>query len=168
MKRLTFLLLLVALQVILFVVLGCSTSTSEKNAAKEKELLESLNKESNDFCNKEEYKRFFIKSPCFANDITAEQLSDKSMIQDAEKNDFLKYREEVSAIDKKFSDIAQTYGDSKDKEFGLFLEKNSIKNKRKASLDFAEGKITWGEFNKIRKEIAQEGERERIRIYGKQ
>lgn len=168
MKRLTFLLLLVALQVILFVVLGCSTSTPEKNAAKEKELLQSLNKESNDFCNKEEYKRFFIKSPCFANDITAEQLSDKSMIQDAEKNDFLKYREEVSAIDKKFSDIAQTYGDSKDKEFGLFLEKNSIKNKRKASLDFAEGKITWGEFNKIRKEIAQEGERERIRIYGKQ
>jgi hypothetical protein len=167
MKRLTFLLLLVALQVILFVVLGCSTST-EKNAAKEKELLESLNKESNDFCTKEEYKRFFIKSPCFANDITVEQLSDKSMIQDAEKNDFLKYREEVSAIDKKFSDIAQTYGDSKDKEFGLFLEKNSIKNKRKASLDFAEGKITWGEFNKIRKELAQEGERERIRIYGKQ
>ena len=135
---------------------------------KEKELLQSLNKESNDFCNKEEYKRFFIKSPCFVNDITAEQLSDKSMIQDAEKNDFLKYREEVSAIDKKFSDIAQTYGDSKDKEFGLFLEKNSIKNKRKASLDFAEGKITWGEFNKIRKETAQEGERERIRIYGKQ
>ena len=87
MKRLTFLLLLVALQVILFVVLGCSTST-EKNAAKEKELLESLSKESNDFCNKEEYKRFFIKSPCYANDITAEQLSDKSMIQDAEKNDF--------------------------------------------------------------------------------
>ena len=109
-----------------------------------------------------------IKSPCFANDITGEQLSDKSMIQDAEKNDFLKYREEVSAIDKKFSDISQTYGDSKDKEFGLFLEKNSIKNKRKASLDFAEGKITWGEFNKIRKETAQEGERERIRIYGKQ
>jgi len=89
------------------------------------------------------------------------------MIQDAEKNDFLKYREEVSAIDKKFSDISQTYGDSKDKEFGLFLEKYSIKNKRKASLDFAEGKITWGEFNKIRKETAQEGERERIRIYGK-
>jgi hypothetical protein len=167
MKRLNFLLLLVALQVILFIVSGCSNSTPEKNAAKVKEMLQSLSKESNDFCNKEEYKRFFIKSPCFANDITAEQLSDKTMIQDTEKDAFLKYREEVSAIDKKFSDISQTYGDSKDKEFGLFLEKNSIKSKRKASLDFVEGKISWGEFNKSRKEIAQEGEKERIRIYGK-
>ncbi|HUN53524.1 MAG TPA: hypothetical protein VMU29_00040 [Smithella sp.] len=166
MKRLNFLLWLVALQVILFIVSGCSTSTPEKNAAKEKEMLASLSKESNDFCNKEEYKKFFIKSPCYANDITAEQLSDKSMIQESEKNDFLKYREEISSIDKKFSDIAQTYGDAKDKEFGKFLEKYSIVNKRKASLEFAEGKISWGEFNKSRKDIAQEGEKERIRIYG--
>ncbi|HUN53830.1 MAG TPA: hypothetical protein VMU29_01610, partial [Smithella sp.] len=90
MKRFNFLFWLVALQVILFMVSGCSTSSPEKNAAKEKEMLGSLSKESNDFCNKEEYKKFFIKSPCFANDITAEQLSDKSMIQDTEKNDFLK------------------------------------------------------------------------------
>ena len=36
MKRLTFLLLLVALQVILFVVLGCSTSTPEKNGQRKR------------------------------------------------------------------------------------------------------------------------------------
>lgn len=118
-----------------------------------------------DLCKKEEYKIIFVKSACHSSDITDEQLSDKSMISDTEKSIYLKYREEKSAIRKKTEDALQASENPKMKEFLLFDKKNADKSDLVA-LDLINGKISWGGFNKFRKEYEQEIKKEVSRILG--
>ena len=123
-----------------------------------------FNKMLKDLCKKEEYKIVFIKSACQSKDITDEQLFDKSMITDTEKGIYLKYREERLAIRKKISDALLAFENPKSKEL-LMLSKKSSDENDSVTLDLINGKISWGEFNKFKKEHEQEIKKEMTRIW---
>jgi CRISPR/Cas system-associated endoribonuclease Cas2 len=123
-------------------------------------------KELNDICNRDDFKLVFIKSACKIENITLEQLSDKNMISEVEKPVLSRYRSEITDSTNKVLDAIRTGGDSKDKEMSVVLERIRLQVDKNA-LDLFEGKITWGEYNKCRKELAQIIKEERSRIFSK-
>ena len=127
------------------------------------DMMKPANKMARDLCKKEEYKIVFIKSACEAKDVTYEQLSDKSMISDIEKSICLKVYEERLAIRKRIFDTLQASENPRSKEYILFLKKDYDKGD-KVFLDLVNGKISWGEYNKFKKEKAEEIKKE-LRIW---
>ena len=121
-------------------------------------------KEINDRCNSDEFKLFFIKSACKNENITLEQLSDKTMISEVEKPVFSKYRSELKDSNNKLLETIRINGESKDKEWSIVLERIYLQADKNA-LDLFEGKKTWGEYNKNRKEMFQIMQEERNRIF---
>ena len=121
-------------------------------------------KERNDRCNRDDFKLIFIKSACKPENITLEQLSDNTIISEAEKNVYSKYRSENIDTDRKLLEAIQTNGNSKDKEMGLVLERLYLQVEKNA-LDLFEGKITWGEYNKNRKVMNKTMQEERKHIF---
>ena len=121
-------------------------------------------KENNDRCDREEFKLLFEKSACSNKKFTLEQLSDKSTISETEKSIFSKYRLEQSESNNKLLEAIRTLGGPKDKEYGLILERIYLKSDQSA-LDLFEGKETWGEYNRTRKENSQILDSERNRIF---
>lgn len=121
-------------------------------------------KERNDRCNRDDFVSIFIKSACKAENITLEQLSDKTMISEIEKSIFSKYRSENTDSNKKVLEAIRSVGESKDKEMGIVLERLYLQTDNNA-LDLFEGKKSWGEYNKSRKELIQVMQEEKNRIF---
>jgi hypothetical protein len=147
---------------------------ANKNTAqnvKEKELdsikylkqINEINKERENLCRKKEYNIIFVKTACMPENITSEQLSNKSVITDTEKVVYLKYYEETLALRKKMFDLLQVSEKPKDKEYLLFLKKEHWKADKMVN-DLLERKISWGNFNKFKKDDYEEIIRERNRI----
>ena len=128
------------------------------------DLMKPFSKMSQNLCKNEEYNILFIKSACLSKDITYEQLSDKNMITDDEKKIYLKYRDEQSAIRKKMCDSLQASEDPRMKEI-LIYSKKAHDDSDKVAVNLINGKISWGEFNKFRKEHAKEIQKEMTRFF---
>lgn len=105
-------------------------------------------------CLKPEFKEYYSKTACLVNDITFEQLADDSKITGQQKITLLKQREMVSknrkiTVDlqiKHFGDLGRRRND---------LAKNYLEPKEETNnLDLYNGKITWGQYSKNRKEIS--------------
>jgi len=129
-----------------------------------KSKMNQIAKERNGRCNNDDFKLIFIKTSCKSDKITLEQLSDKSFISEAEKIVFSKYRSDTNDSNNMTMEAIRTNGEPKDKEMGLTLERLYLQSD-KIALDLFEGKITWGEFNKNRKEQFQALQAERNRIF---
>jgi len=127
--------------------------------------LSQISKQRLDRCNNDDFKIIFIKSACRPENITLEQLADKSIISEDEKPFFSKFRSENTDSDNQTLEAMRTNGNSKDKEMGLVLERFYMQA-GKDSFNLFEGKITWGEYNKSRKDIYQILQSERNRILG--
>lgn len=125
-----------------------------------------ITKERTDRCNRDEFQLIFIKSSCKADNITLEQLSDKTMISEVEKTVFSKYRSENADSNNKTLAVFRTNGNSQEKELGIVVEQIYLQLDKNA-LDLFESKITWGEYNKKRKELFQTLKEEQRRILGK-
>lgn len=120
-------------------------------------------KERNERCNRDDFKLIFIKSACKVENITLEQLSDKTFISEVEKSSFSKYRAEAADTGNKILDANRNLGGPKEKEMGLVLERLNPQIDSNA-LDLFEGKKTWGEYNKNRKEMLRIIQEESSRI----
>jgi len=120
-------------------------------------------KEQNDMCNNDAFKLIFKKTSCKTDKITLEQLSDKSFISKAEKIVFLKFRTDTNNYNNRTIEVIQTSRVRQYNGFGIVLQQVFIQTD-KSALDLYEGKITWGEFNKIRREQFQALQAEKNRI----
>lgn len=128
--------------------------------------LNEIVKDLNKLCNREDYKLIFVKSACKPNDITFEQLTDKTMISEVDKTVFSKYRSELQDLNNRLQEAIRTYGGPKETEEGLVLDRTHLQID-KSALDLFAGKITWGEYNKYRKEIYRTEMEELNRISNK-
>lgn len=124
-----------------------------------------IGKERKELCNREEFRLVIVKTPCNPESISLAQLSDNKIISEDEKTVFSKFRAEYTNLNNKLLEAIETKGDLKDKEFGLILGQIYLQADNNA-LNLFEGKITWGEFNKNRKEFNQKIKEERNRIIG--
>jgi clan AA aspartic protease (TIGR02281 family) len=125
----------------------CPPTCTTRDQAKE--AFASIKSELLALCAREELQPHFGKSPCNPEDGTLEQMADKSRITDAEKVALNKAHTESKRLVDKMVDILQQYNPQ------LAL---SIKAERreldKVTVDFYEGRITRGEYNKGRLEIS--------------
>ena len=104
-------------------------------------------------CKDPSFKVYYSKTACFAQDMTFEQMADDSKITPQQKPVLMAVKKSVD------SQLAQVYNSLKQipnapgekvaslyKSFEIEIDKNA--------LDLYSGKISWGDYNRKRKEIA--------------
>ena len=105
-----------------------------------------------ELCERDEYKPLYAKSSCNASEITLEQFADKSKATELEKTLVSKQLSEFNSIRAKQIAANRTYGGEKGLKIALLMEKLKVL-KDDATLSIFDGSITWGDYNKRRKEI---------------
>jgi hypothetical protein len=106
-------------------------------------------------CKEAELQEYYKKSACSAFDIAFEQITDSTKITDEQKNVLIKQRQKVMQIEK-ISDEIETMRGVVGQKFLDIVANYTRPENEKNNLDLYNGVITWGEYNKKRKEIALE------------
>ena len=131
-----------------------------------KSRLEQISADIKGMCTNPAFQPYYAKSPCSSNDFSLSSMTDKSKITSTEK---VAIEAAASAYDKlntEANDILRQ-GGAADKVYVQYMEQTVIPASAKNRLDVYEGKITWGDYNKRRKEINDALISERKRIYSK-
>lgn len=120
-----------------------------------KQRLQQIKKKAAAVCARDDLREYYKKTACLPRLMTFEQLADESKITPAQKVTLVKQRAQVSIIDKETEDALAAGGPSMHKALTImtdFWRPETEKN----DLNLYNGKITWGEYNKKRKEIVEE------------
>ena len=118
--------------------------------------LNTYKSEAEAYCRDPELQPFFVKSPCEISNATLEQLSDSSKINDEQKPALQKAQAASTEPNKKLIQAFRQYGGQKGNAIASLLEK--IDGQSDANdLDLYSGKITWGEYNRRRKDQSVQG-----------
>jgi clan AA aspartic protease (TIGR02281 family) len=114
-----------------------------------KAAFDSLNNEVLELCAREDLQPHWSKTPCKPDDTTLEQTADKSRITNVEKVALSKANAENKRIVKKTFDILSQY-------YPQLAPSAKARREEldKVTVDFYEGRITRGEYNKRRMEIS--------------
>lgn len=116
---------------------------------------EQMRANSSAMCNKDELKEYYKKTSCSALEISFEQLADESKITDSQKIALVKQRHEVAMIEREQDAVQKQRGEAGQKF--IYLANNFLRPaNEKNNLDLYNGKITWGDYNKKRKELVLE------------
>ena len=125
-----------------------------------------LEKDQKELCNREKYKAIYQKSPCGIDNANLEQLADQTKISANEKSLFMAWHGERDSILKRRVAIYRSAGKPTATNIADLFERTRIKDENNA-LALYEGKLTWGEYNKTRKDIASTGRQEYFTITSK-
>ncbi len=116
--------------------------------------LEQLKKEINAICEKQGYKTIFEKTACNPPDIMLNQLSISERISKSDRPLFMEFYNEQNNINKRAVTALRSSGNTKDKNIADLFEQSSVRREQNA-LNLYDGTITWGQYNKARKSIAE-------------
>ena len=116
-------------------------------------------------CAKQDYSVLLLKTPCYAKDITFEQIADSTKISAELKPVLVKYRTEIDAITKETNEYMHAHVvATSDKQWVNYLD--SIQpDIEKYNLDLYKGLITWGEYNQQRKDLTAKLMAENRRLF---
>jgi hypothetical protein len=117
-----------------------------------KAAVESVKNEELELCSREDLRPYYSKTPCMAEDTTLEQMADNSRITNVEKVAMNKARVELKRINKEMEDLIRQYDPHRAPSVTARREQ-AAGDQDKVALDFYEGRITRGEYNKRRQEI---------------
>ena len=117
-------------------------------------------------CISPEFQLYYSKTSCTANAVTMSQMSDKTKITAAEKPVLEAATIKIDTLTRDNNSIIRTAGSEKDKAFANYLETIYMPLLDKNRFNLYDGKITWGDFNRRRKELGDAYLAERKRIYG--
>jgi len=129
-----------------------------------KNRLSEIQTEMRALCKSPELVVYFNKTPCSTNDTTTAHLSDQTKITAEEKIAINKAAQLFGNLFNESNDILRVR-DSKSQQIVKFRETVAIPAQNKARNDLVDGKISWGEYNKRRKEINDRLQAEQRRIY---
>lgn len=125
--------------------------TSNLSAQSSRQIeLDKLKQQTDSRCANSEFKPYYEKTPCLANQINFQYVSDTSKITPTQKKVFQNLR---SAIDENQRERVRV-----DRETGFgwaadLMEQFLIPPNDANNLDLLNGKITWGEYNTKRRDI---------------
>lgn len=106
-------------------------------------------------CAKPELKEYYSKTACFSIDITLEQMADGTKITNIQKPILLKARGIADDLTNSDLKLLKEFGGNNGNKLAAIYE--SLKpQSEKNTLDLYNGKITWGEYNRRRKEISSD------------
>jgi hypothetical protein len=108
-------------------------------------------------CKNPDFKEYYEKTACTSDRITLTQMADTSKITQNQRPVLLVAREVADSKNKKFIDAIRKSGQPLGSKVADYLEGQSFKNERLA-MELYDGEITWGQYNRRRKEIAQQNQ----------
>jgi hypothetical protein len=107
-------------------------------------------------CLREDLQPYYRKTPCRPEDTTLAQMSDKSHITPPEKAALSKVRAEITGL---YARNSQFYPPSVPT-----ITKHLIDEGDKLALEFYEGRLSRGEYNQRRRDIAQQAKNDEMQI----
>ncbi len=114
--------------------------------------IDQLEAEAKVVCAREEYKPLFLHTACAAENITLEQLADKSMLAATDKPLFWKLHAENHVIATKLATALRLYGGAQGVDVALASER-ADRSIEKNALALYDGTTNWGDYNERWKEI---------------
>ena len=140
-------------------------SELEQKRSEFKAKMDELNDKTKAICAKADFAAIAAKTPCNAADITFEQMADSSKLNATQKKNFLKFRTEVAEVNKEMREYVRNniVADS-DRQWADYLDSTSSSIDG-YNLDLYGGKVTWGEYNKTRKDLVAKNQAEHRRIF---
>jgi hypothetical protein len=103
-------------------------------------------------CNDEKFKDILKKTPCNKKDINFEMIADESKFDKHSRQKMIDFFNIFDAYIKERAAIFRQDPTELSKNKADYLEFSELNINNTARLDLMNGKITWGEFNKISKE----------------
>lgn len=117
-------------------------------------------------CAKPEYAPIFLKTSCFAIDITFEQLTDTSKISAAQRTILPNWRTEFDINWKERREYMHSVIGANANRKQWFDYLDSIQPEiEKYNLDLYKGILAWGEYNQLRKELTAKMMAEQRRVF---
>ncbi|HUJ79226.1 MAG TPA: hypothetical protein VLY45_02795 [Nitrospiria bacterium] len=115
-------------------------------------------------CSQPEFAALFAKTPCQVKEITFQLMADGSSITQDQRPLLIRYRTEMEALYKALANELRAHGTDIDAQYANYIVslQGDVDN---VYLDLLNGKITWGEFNQRRKELAAKLEVGRENLY---
>ena len=135
------------------------TANSPEYAAALKE----LNEDARALCRKPDLYAYFSWAPCRVREATAEQLADRTKVTPAEKPAFNKAKAEIDAINARYIAVHRQYNEKQGNALAANIQQ-AMTGSDRIRQEYLDGRITRGEFNKRRRDIAIESDAEGIRI----
>jgi hypothetical protein len=126
----------------------------QANNEQAKAAMAAVDAEAQQICARPDLQAYYSKTPCKPIDATLEQMADKSKITEAEKVAMNKVRTEFRTISNKGNDVIRQYNPQNAATIIARRDQATVAQDQNA-LDFYEGRITRGEYNKRRAEIAK-------------
>jgi clan AA aspartic protease (TIGR02281 family) len=136
--------------------MGAQGWSRQNNATAEqaKAAFSAVNSEIAAVCASEELQPHFSKTSCKPEDATLEQMADKSRISSTEKVALSKVRSESKRVRDEIDDIIRQYYPPQLAPSIIARKKQAATEYDSLAQDFYDGRITRGEYNKRRMEIA--------------
>jgi hypothetical protein len=115
--------------------------------------IEAIKSEVRQLCTRPDLRPFYSKTSCLPAETTLDQMTDKTKITPAEKIAFSAARTELDGFGRKIDDVFRQYYPE---AAAVFIERRALVKREldTLALEFYDGRITRGEYNRRRKEIA--------------
>jgi len=133
-----------------------SSSTSSASNSNIANARAEIQKKIKQLCATPEYKDYYSKTACLSVDITIEQMADPSKITPIQKPILLKARTAADGLSKEDMKLARDMGGVQGNRMADIYDSYMVPQNDKNTLDLYNGRITWGEYNRKRKEIYTE------------
>jgi hypothetical protein len=125
--------------------------------------IKELNEEARALCKRSDLYTYYSWAPCRVREVTSEQLADRTKVTQAEKSVFNKVKAETDAITARFIEAHRQHNEKYGNALATNIEQ-AISTSDRVRQEYIEGRITRGEYNKRRRDIALESDAEAIRI----
>jgi hypothetical protein len=125
--------------------------------------IKEVNEEGRALCRKPDFYSYFSWVPCLMRNPTPEQLADQTKVRPGDRAVMLNVKAEGDAISAKLMAAHRQYNEKHGNAFVAIIEQTQASVDR-VRQDYLEGRITRGEYNKRRRDIAIDHDAEALRI----
>jgi hypothetical protein len=136
-------------------VFACSDLPAQAQTGALKAAFETYRLERIGRCKEPELQPYFAKSACDPFEFTPAQLNDTSKVTDEQKVALKRNRDEYTEQKRKLIQAMRKYGGQEDNASAALWEQLDVSGDQNF-LDLYSGRITWGEYNQRRNELAEE------------
>jgi hypothetical protein len=114
-------------------------------------------------CRKPEYYLYYSWAPCQIREVTPEQLADRARVTAAEKPVIIKLKAEFTDMNARLVAAHRQYNEKYGEALATNIEQ-TIASAELVRREYLDGRLTRGEYNKRRRDIAVGGDAEAVRI----
>ena len=125
--------------------------------------IKEINEDVRAVCRKPDLYAYYSWAPCQVREATAEQLADRSKVTPAEKPALVRVQAEIAAINTRLAAVHRQYNEKQGNALATNIERSTPLSDR-VRQEYLEGRITRGEYNKRRRDLAIESDTEAMRI----